>query len=56
MEKENKIVGGDLIMDAVTFVIAYVLGVLTVFGLEPFANWAKDKPIRWFRKHALRRY
>ena len=42
MEKENKIAGGDLIMDAVTFVIAYVLGVLTVFGLEPFANWAKD--------------
>jgi len=24
--------------------------------LQRFANWAKDKPIRWFRKHALRRY
>jgi len=28
-------------MDGLSFVLGFVVGVLVVFGLEPFYNWAK---------------
>jgi len=37
-------------MDALSFLVGVVIGVLGVFGLVPFANWVKETYLKLSRK------